>query len=191
MNWRHGGRLLRSHRVPAVSNNPDISVITSISLDKDWVVVGLANSRIHVFSASTGVLARTLVGHELGVWAVCLVTSGGKWGGPTRKRRRSRQSSGDSSGGTASAPDDSIPRFADLETEAEGGHIPGIFGEAGDDDEVFDEDTEDFQYARPGRPSYVTGASEGWGQRNSLVVSGGCDKVLRVWDARSGCVFCS
>ncbi|KAF9047136.1 WD40 repeat-like protein [Hymenopellis radicata] len=195
MNWRHGGRLLRSHRVPAVSNNPDISVITSISLDKDWVVVGLANSRIHVFSASTGVLARTLVGHELGVWAVCLVTSGGRWGGPRRRRRRSRQSSG-----AGSAPDDDISRFADIETlsaEGDAGHIPSILGagmglgaEDEDEDELFDEDTEDLKDAHPGRPSYVTGASEGWGQRNSLVVSGGCDKVLRVWDAKSGyCLY--
>lgn len=31
--------------------------------------------------------------------------------------------------------------------------------------------------------------SEGWGQPNSLVVSGGCDKMLKVWDVRSGFVI--
>jgi hypothetical protein len=123
MNWRHGGHLLRSHRLPALSNssipdptnlhqhlhnhqhhlpslsnpyllpNPhphpqptptpspvpaaDTGVVTSLALDSDWVVVGLAGSRIHVFSARTGVLARTLVGHDAGVWGVCLVSRGG------------------------------------------------------------------------------------------------------------------
>ncbi|KAI0784011.1 WD40-repeat-containing domain protein, partial [Abortiporus biennis] len=34
-----------------------------------------------------------------------------------------------------------------------------------------------------------TGVSEGWGQPNALVVSGGCDKDLKVWDVKSGQVF--
>ena len=37
-----------------------------------------------------------------------------------------------------------------------------------------------------GKPSYPGGASDGWGQPNALVVSGGCDKELRVWDVKSG-----
>jgi F-box and WD-40 domain protein CDC4 len=32
----------------------------------------------------------------------------------------------------------------------------------------------------------MTNASRGWGQPNALVVSGGCDKVLRVWEVKSG-----
>jgi hypothetical protein len=38
----------------------------------------------------------------------------------------------------------------------------------------------------------MTNASRGWGQPNALVVSGGCDKVLRVWEVKSGLVllFC-
>jgi F-box and WD-40 domain protein CDC4 len=42
--------------------------------------------------------------------------------------------------------------------------------------------------AGPGNRSDVCNASQGWGQPNTLVVSGGCDKVLRVWDVRSGYV---
>ena len=53
---------------------PDSGVITSMAIDNEWVVVGLANSRIHVFSAQTGVLHWTLIGHESGVWAICLVS---------------------------------------------------------------------------------------------------------------------
>ena len=35
----------------------------------------------------------------------------------------------------------------------------------------------------------MTNASRGWGQPNALVVSGGCDKVLRVWEVKSGLVL--
>ncbi len=39
------------------------------------------------------------------------------------------------------------------------------------------------------RPSNPSGTSDGWGQPNALVVSGGCDKDLRVWDVKSGYVL--
>jgi len=35
-------------------------------------------------------------------------------------------------------------------------------------------------------PSNMCYSSIGWGQPSSIVVSGGCDKVLRVWDVESG-----
>ena len=50
--------------------------------------MGLANCRIHVFSAKTGVLSRTLTGHEQGVWAVNLVSRGGHWGGGAMRSDR-------------------------------------------------------------------------------------------------------
>ena len=37
-------------------------------------------------------------------------------------------------------------------------------------------------------PSNMCYSSIGWGQPSSIVVSGGCDKVLRVWDVESGSV---
>ncbi|TFK20265.1 WD40 repeat-like protein [Coprinopsis marcescibilis] len=73
--WRKGGHLLRSHRIPVIT--PESGVVTSLALDADWVVVGLANSKVQVYRAQTGVLARTLVGHDLGVWCVYLVSKGG------------------------------------------------------------------------------------------------------------------
>jgi len=40
------------------------------------------------------------------------------------------------------------------------------------------------------KPSDPCCVSEGWGQPNDLVVSGGCDKELRVWDVKSGyCIY--
>lgn len=39
--------------------------------------------------------------------------------------------------------------------------------------------------------SDVAGATRGWGQPGALVVSGGCDKDVRVWDVRTGSVFLS
>lgn len=91
-NWHLGrGQLLRSHRLPpslppnalhpllqpqpnANHNNIDAGVVTSCAIDAEWIVVGLASSRIHVFSRKTGVLSRTLVGHGGGVWAVWIVS---------------------------------------------------------------------------------------------------------------------
>jgi hypothetical protein len=35
----------------------------------------------------------------------------------------------------------------------------------------------------------MTNASRGWGQPNALVVSGGCNKVLRVCEAKSRLVY--
>ncbi|KAF7356956.1 hypothetical protein MVEN_01031600 [Mycena venus] len=133
-----------------------IDVITSVALDQDWVVVGLANSKIHVFSSRTGVLARTLVGHDAGVWGVCLVGRGGSWVG---ERLDTNPAGGDR---------DTVPPIwrAPLGLDLPVGEtIPVPF---------------------PGKRSSPCSASDGWGQPNSLVVSGGCDKVLRVWDVRSG-----
>ncbi|KAH9988574.1 WD40-repeat-containing domain protein [Russula vinacea] len=107
VNWKRGGRCLRAHRIPVL--DPNSGVVTSVALDADWLVAGLANHRIHIFSTHTGSLVRTLVGHELGVWAV------------------------------------------DLSARSD-----------------------------------VAGATRGWGQPGALVVSGGCDKDVRVWDVRTG-----
>lgn len=155
-NWRKGGRLLRAHRssyVPA-----DGGVITSLALDDEWVVVGQANCRIHVFSARTGVMARTLTGHESGVWAVALVSRGGQMAS-------NHVTSDDTMSGVEGPPGtyrtalglDIPPESMEYETNIS-------------------------------KQSEVSGASEGWGQPNAIGVSGGCDKVLRVHDLVSGCV---
>ena len=75
VNWKHGGRCLHTHRLPVL--DPDSGVVTSVALNADWLVAGLANHHIYVFSTHTGSLMHTLVGHELGVWAVDLISHGG------------------------------------------------------------------------------------------------------------------
>lgn len=215
-NWRNGGTLLQSHRIPVVS--PDNGVVTSLALDRDWIVVGLANSKIHIFSAETGVLARTLVGHEMGVWAVCLVSKGGFMAAPPASRGVFR-------GGRADKPvpsqDDAdndprnplvkryrrdemesirlgVDRIA-LASKQEQYISPSLRVALGLDpvdgenispsDGTWDDHLPENEEVFPGKRSNNSYASEGWGQPNALVVSGGCDKLLRVWDIKTGYVF--
>jgi F-box and WD-40 domain protein CDC4 len=117
MNWVHGGIPLLNHRLPI--SQPDTGVVTSLAMDEDWIVAGLSDTKIHVFSRRTGVLTRTLVGCQGGVWAVWLVGKG-SWPPPLPRKKN------------------------------------------------------------------TTSGSAGWGQESSLVVSGGCDKAVRVWDVESG-----
>lgn len=178
--------MLRSHRMPVVT--PDSGVITSLAVDNEWVVVGLANSRIHVFSAQTGVLHRTLVGHESGVWGVCLVSRGGhlatsptepdlpKYWKNTNERIRglnSRLSSLEINGGFNTS---SLEHTISEELrKALGVDIPNVAQPSNTSSSNLSGSYDDQCYA-----------SKGWGQPNALVVSGGCDKVLRVWDIESG-----
>lgn len=201
-NWRHGGTLLR--RIPLASQyhlpndamqppipNPSAAVPTSIALDSEWLVIGLANSRIHIFSARTGVSCRTLVGHTAGVWAVALVKGGGE--------NVDLLDVADSLGNmqvteqmAASPPKDTATGLDQYLSSAMRGAL-GL--------EPFPKNhrhtashlntTVPNPTRFPGysdRPSDPSGTADGWGQPNALVVSGGCDKDLRVWDVKSGCV---
>lgn len=214
-NWLHGGKLLRMHRMPLVPSSrhqptphvhghgdppggggqPSSAIPTSVALDDNWVVVGLANSRIHVFSARTGVLSRTLVGHESGVWAVSLVRGGDpSKGGAYAREEDPMDVDMDEEFGEA----DHDPRMPPtlrhalgLDLGAEGGAKKARRRSASD---VFSEASSRARRAgasraRPNpsaKPSEPSGASDGWGQPHALVVSGGCDKDLRVWDVKSG-----
>jgi F-box and WD-40 domain protein CDC4 len=63
-------------------------------------------------------------------------------------------------------------------------HEDHVAEDFGDEDEETLIDTQ--KSYDPGRPSFMSCSSIGWGQPNSIIVSGGCDKVLKVWDAKSG-----
>lgn len=84
-NWRKGGRLQTQH-VSADAGH----VVTSLAIDSEWIVVGMANSKIHVFSAETGLYAHTLLGHDAGVWCLTLISR-------TSKGSSSSSKHGDSS----------------------------------------------------------------------------------------------
>ena len=180
-NWRKGGLLLQSHRVPVT--DPSDGVVTSLALDSDWIVIGLANSKVHIFSAKTGVLARTLVGHETGVWALCLVSSGGY---PVRPPR-----------------DDDVRKKRKGDVESIGFGIDRLNISQNQEQYIspmlrtalgLDEDNSCSNNAWKDQPpsQMLPGkrsdnfTSQGWGQPDALVVSGGCDKVIRVWDVKTG-----
>ena len=60
--------------------HPDQGVVTSLHLTKKYIVVALDNAKIHVFN-TRGDHQRTLLGHQMGVWAMVpwedILVSGG------------------------------------------------------------------------------------------------------------------
>lgn len=116
-------------------------LVTSVALDSQWLVLGLANSQVSVYSTRTGQLVRSFVGHKAGVWAVALISRGGRsWSGAASEEERDSRSLGAST------------------------------------------------HAYVGKRSDPCHASEGWGQRNALVVSAGSDQTVAVWDVFTGWV---
>lgn len=73
-NWLRGGRLLTQH-VSSDTAADAGSVVTSLSIDDEWIIVGMANAKIHVFDVKTGLFVRTLEGHSSGVWCLSLVSA--------------------------------------------------------------------------------------------------------------------
>ncbi|EAU90674.2 F-box and WD repeat-containing protein [Coprinopsis cinerea okayama7 len=188
-NWRKGGHLLRSHRIPVLT--PESGVVTSLALDGDWVILGLANAKIHVYSATTGVLAKTLVGHESGVWGVCLVSKGG-WRVPDPIQDPPPAADRSTPSGRRSLRH-KLARLSldNAPLSGMGDYLPASLRIAVGLDVIGDEDPEEEAEPEP-RPqakrkfSDMCYSSVGWGQPSSIIVSGGCDKALMVWDALSG-----
>lgn len=154
---------------------------TSLALDSNWIVVGLSSGRIHIFHTHTGVLHRTLVGHTSGVWAVALI-KGADSRNSTEEHLRSL------------TVDDGLGK-APREEEEEGNVLSAALRRALglDKDAPISDDRGDTSPQADARyvnkPSDPAGASDGWGQPNALVVTGGCDRDFRVWDVKSGYAF--
>ncbi|BGP15732.1 hypothetical protein JCM10213_007973 [Rhodosporidiobolus nylandii] len=224
--WLHGpGRMLSTQM------SADDGVVTSLGIDGEWIVVGLASGGVHVFEAGAGTYARSLEGHELGVWCLTLVSKGGgppagaaasadpeeeEWDGVGKGKGRAAPAPSSSS---LRVPPSSQPNFfADGATTplaasfhsspsspsyaaraprrrrsfpsasppapgpapashpsaggdaAGGGMGLGAGGPTGDS----------------GAQASVTGTARGWGQKGAVVVSGGCDRDVRVWDVETG-----
>lgn len=78
------------------------AVVTSLALDSEWIVVGMANSKIHVFDAKTGLFASTLQGHESGVWCLTLVSKTERKDGKSNSNTSRSKSSSASTSATPS-----------------------------------------------------------------------------------------
>lgn len=254
----HEGWLNGPGRLLSTQMSADDGVVTSLGFDDEWIVVGMATSKVHVFEGGCGTYVRTLEGHELGVWCLTLVSKGGgprggtaaadvfedddEWdgvgkgkgrgggaaferpfaspmgttfpqpgsssltpptqnffrdgattplaasfhsspsspsGGPhppplshsTRPQTRRRRSFPSSS--TPPAPTPSPPSGTTNGSEKEegkGGMGIGAGGTTGD----------------ASQQAGVCGTARGYGQKGALVVSGGCDRDVRVWDVETG-----
>ena len=233
----------------------DDGVVTSLGVDEEWIVVGMATSKVHIFDAE-GTYVKTLDGHELGVWCLVLVSKGGgarvvderdgeveyeedddfpsatedrnfaststRPIGSTRTNRqftndspashspffrhqpphepvspnttspsptttfpsplpsntappplRRRRKSFHAFGAAFDPPSSSSPhRTAGERGEKErtGGMGLGAGGPTGDSSQQ----------------AGVCGTARGWGKKGATVVSGGCDRDVRVWDVESG-----
>jgi F-box and WD-40 domain protein CDC4 len=184
-------------------------------MNANHIIIGMANTKIHLFEAETGSFIRTFSGHELGVWALYLVSSGpppndginsdevemdgennfnmGSYRsdldstgrGKARKRSRAdtrRASLGESSYRGAQS---SHHRNGSTSQSSRHGHRaqPGSYDPNGP-----------FGPRYPGvescgkrwQTSDIANAAYGWGQKQQFVISGGCDRDVKVWDLDTG-----
>ena len=217
--WLRGpGRLLSTQM------SADDGVVTSLGFDEEWIVVGMATSKIHVFESGQGRYVRSLEGHELGVWCLTLIGKssnnqntpiynnnkkgkgrmneeeddseeqeeeigagrgggGGGFSGHTRSNtsfynKPSDLPSPHSRRRRRSFPSTSVPSSpttttgtASNSTPSLGGMGLGAGGRTGDSLQQ----------------SGVCSTARGWGQTGGArVVSGGCDREVRVWDVETG-----
>ncbi|OXC67864.1 hypothetical protein AYX13_03546 [Cryptococcus neoformans] len=212
-NWLTAGVLLAKHL------SADDSVVTTLSFDETWIVVGMANSKIHVFSAFNGGWKRSLEGrgaHTQGVWAMVLVSPPhqaqtanqmqGQGQGQDMKRMRgtrgvmgwygaqastSTLTPAPASASASTSPSASPNAWSGLDSPFSHPHPQTQTqthtrthgrenqdkGQGQSRDESEDEN----------EGGNLCGSVRGWqGLKTSLVVSGGCDKQVKVWDVETG-----
>lgn len=237
--WLRGpGRLLSTQM------SADDGVVTSLGFDNEWIVVGMATSKVHIFEAATGGYVKTLDGHELGVWCLTLISKGGglEDGGASKSRTgKGKQSEAPSPPASWDAPttptrNRTTPKLSTHEPSTRRGRTA---------DKLFTDDSPTansrfFRHPRPSDPAPsfsssssiphiprrrsfhsfdpspasssstnggirtggmglgaggetgdssqqagVCGTARGWGQPGAIVVTGGCDRDVRVWDVET------
>ena len=192
-NWLHGGRVLAAH------TSQGDAVVTSLAIDDNYLIIGMADGPIHIFDATTGAFQRSLLGHENGVWTLVLVSAnpnarpntpnvnpkaGFNRGYKTRSTYRdggqTRRSSFNNldAFNAGAAPTDGLGRGIPRPNT-----VMGLSGDGGADGE-----TGGRGGANAEKPtmSDVCNAAKGWGNPRPLIVSGGCDRAVKVWDLLSG-----
>lgn len=204
-NWLRGGRLMSSH-----TSNDD-GVVTSLAVDQDHIIIGMANSKIHVFDAATGAFKRTLNGHTLGVWCLALVSAGGGDSATIEDLLSDDEEEGGRASSSSPMRSTSGPSFSIGSFERAKGRKSGLGkgrkrtrngamrSSSADDTRrggsPFDQSgrrhasqplADDSAQARKMPQSDICGAAKGWGQKTPLVVSGGCDRDVRVWNLETG-----
>ncbi|CDZ97981.1 Cdc4 and related F-box and WD-40 proteins [Phaffia rhodozyma] len=248
-NWLRGGRILSTH------TSTDEAVVTSLAVDETHIVIGMANSKIHIFDCETGAFLRSLQGHGQGVWALTLVSQGGvrrprpgseepnPWTTDTGDHRdgqknnsqldllrpdeqrlaRSRSSDGISASSLAATHSSSHPGLeqsgqsgsartnpythttllgsanptgssASLPPQWEHGsssvHLSRSSTTAASSSTEIASGGRGDETGR-GNPRAkeryeACGSSRGWGQEGAVLVTGGCDRSVRVWDLETG-----
>ena len=212
-NWLRGGRLLSTH------TSTDEGVVTTLAMNSKHIIIGMANTKIHLFEAETGQFLRTFSGHELGVWALYLVSSGsppndgvngdevdmdgdnnfniGSYrsdlepAGRGKARKRSRADTRRASLGENSfrGSQSSHTRNGSTSQSSRSNHRtqPGSYDPSG----PFGPRYPGVQISGNKWPtSDVSNAAYGWGQKQQFVISGGCDREVKVWDLDTGQVSC-
>lgn len=146
------------------------SVVTSLVVNEEYIVIGMANSKIHVFDAATGHYCQSLLGHELGVWALVLVSPNGRRRAAVPPKRQENVRRASFTGGTRAAEfgSDAVPVYRS--TSSNGSERSASGGRA----------------TKRVTSSDVCGSATSWGIKRTLVVSGGCDREVRVWDIATG-----
>ncbi|KJE01930.1 F-box and WD-40 domain-containing protein CDC4 [Cryptococcus gattii NT-10] len=184
-NWLTAGVLLAKHL------SADDSVVTTLSFDESWIVVGMANSKIHVFSAVNGAWKRSLegrAGHTQGVWAMVLVSPMVN-SMQTQGKGRERRGPGYGAQASASASPNgwfgfNLP-FTHPHHETPSPTPAPAQAYTQDEHEQSGKPAEEDETETEG--GNLCGSVRGWqGLKTSLVVSGGCDKQVKVWDLETG-----
>jgi WD40 repeat protein len=184
-NWLKGpGKVLSTQQAA------DDGVVTSLCFDEEYIAVGMATNEVHLFDAVDGSYARSLQGHGLGVWSVVLVS---KSAAPAASASSSKAASASMAQSGSAGPSTfrSPANPADSPTtpsRPRNPRRPSSFGSARDFQSAgwqmppAGKNSSDF-LAQQGS---ICGTAKGWGQPGAVVVSGGCDRIICVWDADTG-----
>lgn len=207
--WLTGpGRLLSTQMSAA-----DSGVVTSLAFDGEWIVVAMETSQVHVFEGEEGGYVRTLEGHQQsGVWCLSLVSKGGGGGtldndrgqSPPRQKHSFGRDSPPGRPTSSHLDDDDDDGFTDslndpftdhdssrrargsLGGRGRGGGGGGMGIGAGGPTITTTTGGDPAAHNQQQQQGSACSTARGWGQEGAVLVSGGCDRTVRVWDVSTG-----
>ena len=172
--WLRGGRVLRTYETTELADaDPDPNrrlALTCCAMDEEWIIAGMTNSTIFVFSSRTGKLERVLRGHESGVWCLMLATGTHDAAGADAVPLPPTPAADDGRDELVCTHADRRPSMY-LSLEQHGGlaiHDAAYVAQQSADTDV------------------ACARTKGWGQRGTRLVSAGSDRSLRVWNVHTG-----